>query len=436
MDASRQAVDPAPRSKRGPACVRGLLPPLLAVSLGACGGGGGDGSGGDDWPYPLTVDTDVALVDLDGDGRQDVLTLEQLATSETDRKGRLLFYRQTDTGAFAAPVVTLVGSYPWHFAIADLDGDGAPDIVIIDAGTDSAWLLWQDAAQRGRFEPPLQLATDIHGYDPVIADLNGDGVPDIALPGSGSPPALATIRIFYQDPSRAGTFLLAADLPMPGNTAHIAAGDLNQDGRSDLAASVLTSGGGTTPPTILLGYRPQQADGTLGPFTSPASHTGLNVVRLSVADYDGDGAQDLFAYLTPYSVQYTATLTVVIQDAAPGTFLGAANTRLEDVRGLDDAAFADLNRDGRPDAAVAGFFPTGSPSRVESRVNLFTQSGGGWFAPTTVHEMPVAVSRITAGDLNGDGATDLVAFAGDEGCVVMLQSATTPGVFSPPRALR
>ena len=433
MDASRQAADPIPHSTRGRAGVWVAVALSLAGSLGACGGGGG-GDDPDDWLYPLTVPTDVAVVDLDGDGRQDVLALEQLSTSETDRKGRLLFYRQTDSGAFAAPVVTVVGTYPWHFAISDLDGDGAPDVVITDAGADSAWLLWQDASQRGRFEPPLQLATNVHGYDPVVADLNGDGAPDIALPGSGSPPA--AVRILYQDPLHAGTFLPAVDLPMPGSTAHAAAGDLNQDGRSDLAVSVLTSGGGTTPPTILLGYRAQLADGTLGPLNSPASHTGLNVARLAVADYDGDSAQDLFAYLTPYSSQYTATLTVVLQEVVPGAFHGASNTRLDDVRGIDDAAFADLDRDGRPDAAVAGFFPTGSPSTVNARVNLFTQSGGGMFAPTTVHEMPVAVSRIAAGDLDGDGAVDLVAFAGEDGCQVMLQSAASPGVFSPPRALR
>lgn len=436
MDASGPGSGGSQHSLHRRARVRRSAVFLCDALLASCGGSGGDGSGPDDWLYPLTVPTDVTIADLDGDGRQDVLTLEQLATSETDRKGRLVYYRQTDTGAFAAPVVTLVGTYPWHFAIADLDGDGAPDIVIIDAGTDSAWLLWQDGVQRGRFEPPLQLATDIHGYDPVIADLNGDGAPDIALPGRGSPPALATVRILYQDPSNAGNFLPAADLPMPGNTAHVAAGDLNQDGRSDLVASVLTSGGGTTPPTILLGYRPQLADGTLGPFTSPASHAGLNVARLAVADYDGDGAYDLFTYLTPYSSQYTATFTVVLQDVLPGTFLVASNTRLDGVRGLDDAAFADLNRNGLPDAAVAGFFPTGSPSTVKSQVNLFTQSGGGLFAPTAVHEMPVAVSRIAAGDLNGDGAMDLVGFAGADGCVVLLQSATTPGVFSPPRPLR
>jgi hypothetical protein len=155
-----------------------------------------------------------------------------------------------------------------------------------------------------------------------------------------------------------------------------------------------------------------------------------------VDDYDGDGAQDLFVYFTPFNTPYKATLTVVRQSAIPGTFLAKANTPLDDIRGLEDAVFADLTGDLRPDAAVGGFFPVGSPSKVESRINVFTQSGGGRFALATVHEMPVAVSRIAAGDLNGDGAIDLVGFAGEAGCLVMLQSPTAPGSFSAPRPLR
>jgi hypothetical protein len=73
---------------------------------------------------------------------------------------------------------------------------------------------------------------------------------------------------------------------------------------------------------------------------------------------------------------------------------------------------------------------------VESRINLFTQAGGGMFAPTTVHDMPVAISQVAAGDLNGDGAIDLVGFAGEEGCQVMFQSPAAPGTFSAPRPLR
>lgn len=410
---------------------------FLTLGLTACGGGGIDlGAGGGDisWLFPLTVATDVAVVDIDGDGRPDVLTLEQFSASQTDRQGRLLVYRQRTPGVFAAPEVHRVGYYPWHFVIADVDGDGAPDLVMTDPDPGEAWMLLQDAANRGQFKAPVRLATGVHAYSAAVADLNGDGALDIALPEGIA--SQARVVMLYQDVARPGEFLPAVYAALPGPTSHAAAGDLNQDGRPDLAVQIRTAGGGVNPPTIALGYMPQRPDGELGPVTMLASQTGLNVGRMAIADYDGDGAQDLLVYLTPYNADYRATLTVLRQAVTPGSFLAAANTRLADTRGLDDAVFADLNRDLRPDAAVAGFFPVGSPSTVQSRVNLFTQAGGGSFAPTTIHDMPVAVSRLAAGDLNGDGAIDLVGFAGEEGCQVMLQSPLAPGTFSAPRPLR
>ena len=409
---------------------------FLTIGLAACGGNGIDlGGGGDlDWLFPLTVATDVAVVDLDGDGRADVLTLEQLATSQTDRQGRLLVYRQTSSGAFAAPEVHRVGYYPWHFVITDIDGDNAPDLVVTDPDAHEAWLLLQDAAHRGQFKAPVRLSANARSYNAAVGDLNGDGALDIALPGIGNTDASALI--LYQDPSRRGEFQPGVVLPMPGRGSHMIAGDLNQDGRADLAGPVLTAGGGVNPPTIALGYWPQLPNGELGPMVTLASQTGLNVTRMAIEDYDGDGEQDLLVYLTPYSSSYTSTFTVLRQGAVPGTFLAKADTPLDGVRGVNDNVFADLNRDGRPDAATGGFFPVGSPSSVQSRINLFTQSGGGRFAPTTVHDMPVPVSHVAAGDLNGDGAIDLVGFAGEDGCRVMLQSTAAPGTFSAPRPLR
>jgi len=432
---ARHASRSALRGMQMPRRTAGPLAPLaLALPLCACGGGLGDGGNDTDWLYPLTVPTDVSIVDVDGDGRQDVLSLEQFIASESDRRGRLFFYRQTETGAFAAPVLTLVGVYPWRMVVHDLDGDGATDVVVADTGSDSAWLLWQDGARRGQFEPPLQIAVDVSGYDVAVADLNGDRAPDIALPGAG--PERRAVRILYQDPGNRGAFLPAFDYGVSGPAVNAAAGDLDGDGHDDLVTAARTAGGGATSPTIAIGWAVQRPDGSLAPTAVLASQTGLNIRRLALEDYDGDGARDLFAYQTPYDQRYDATMTVILQGALPGSFLVAATTRLDGVRGLDDAVFADLNRDSRPDAAVAGFYPSGSPSTVRARVNLFTQSGGGLFAPTTVHDVPVPVSRIAAGDLHGDGATDLVIFAGSDGCQVMLQSSVSPGVFSAPRPLR
>ena len=403
--------------------------------LTACGGGSGTGDGGDvDGLFPLTVPTDVAVVDLDGDGRADVLTLEQRSTSRVDREGRLLVYRQTSPGVFAAPDVYQVGTYPWHWVVADVDGDGAPDAVITDPDAEEAWMLRQEAGNRGHFAAPVLLATGVHAYEAAVADLNGDGAVDIALPQGNTNPA--RVILLYQDSSSPGAFLPAEYVALPAPAWDAAAGDLDQDGHPDLVVSIRTAGGGATAPTVELAYLPQLPNGDLGAVRILASHTGLNVARMVVADYEGDGAQDLLVYFTPYSSTYRATLAVVRQAVLPGAFLPVVNTTLGDTRGLDDAVFADLNRDARPDAAVAGFFPVGSPSKVQSRVNLFTQAGGGSFAMTTVHEMPVSVSRIAAGDVNGDGAIDLVAFAGEDGCQVMLQSPTAPGIFSGPRPLR
>jgi len=410
-----------------------VLPTLVLLSGVTAGCGGGGGGGGDtSYLYPLWVPTDTVVSDLDDDGRADVLSLAHVARSESQREGSLTVYRQTNAGSFAAPDSYRVGIYPWRMAVGDIDGDGAPDLVVSDVDARAVWLLRQKADQRGRFDSPQQIAAGVYSYESAIADLNGDGTSDIAIVDDLE--NAARLVLLYQDPAQRGTFQSPVDFAMPGSTSNITAGDLNGDRRADLLTWFYKASSGYTPNGALA--ITLQHDDVLGPTATLADQTGFNVARLAIADYDGDGSHDLLAYFTPWSSQYRAKLTVLLQGTLPGSFGPPRDTSLAEIRGIDDATFADLNADGRPDAAVVGFFPVGSPSRVESRLNLLFQSGGGGFALSAVHDMPIAVSRVTAGDVDGDGRNDLVVLGDDNQCFVLIQSHNAPGLFQSPRPLR
>lgn len=402
---------------------------LASVTAG-CGGGGGDG-GDSSYLYPLWVPTDVVVADIDADGRKDVLTLAHLVRSESLREGRLRIYRQTSSGTFAAADDHVVGIYPWRLAVGEVDGDGAADLVASDVDARAVWLLRQKLNERGQFHAPQQIASGVYAYESAIGDFNDDGAADIAIVDEQRD--AARLVLLYQDVAQRGSFLPPVDFAMPGSTSNVVAGDLNRDGMADLLSWIYTARSGDTPNGALAVTL--QQDGTPGPAVTLAAQRGLNVARLAITDYDGDGGNDLFAYFTPFSSDYRAKFTIVTQGPIAGTFTIPVDTTLADIRGIDDATFADLNGDGRPDAAVVGFFPVGSPSRVESRLNLFTQSGGGGFALSAVHEMPIAVSRVTAGDVDGDGRNDLVVLGDDNQCFVLIQSHHAPGLFQSPRPL-
>jgi hypothetical protein len=313
-------------------------------------------------------------------------------------------------------------------AISDIDGDGSPDIAVTDVNANTVWLLFQDPARRGEFKAPQPLLTGVYAYDAVIADLNNDGAPDVTVADTTT----SQVVIRYQNPVERGTFDAQENLALPGRAARLGGGDIDADGLPDLLAWVYTSPLGVYPATGGLVVAYQRAGG-FEVSAVLASQTGQNVERLAVADVNGDGRNDLFAYETPFSTDFSARLAVVPQSAVPRAYDAPIFTSLAGVQGIDDAALADLNRDGSPDAAVVGFFPVGSPSTVESHLNLFLNGGGGSFTLSSVVSLPIATSRVAAGDLDGDGRTDLVLLGDKNRALVMFQAPN--GELLAPRLL-
>ena len=404
---------------------------VLVVFSVACGGcGGGDGGGNESWLYPLWVPTDVVISDIDLDGYNDVLTIAQLSTSMSNKEGYLTVYCQVDLDGSFESSFYIVGKYPWQLVVSDINGDDLPDLLVTDPDLRTTWILLQDPNTKGQFLPPRQISGGMAAYSAAVADFNNDGTADIAIGDEikGS----RRIVMLYQDPMFQGAFLPAVDFSIPGlSSSEIAAGDLNGDGLDDLIAWIYTEPSGYTP-NGRLAISFQQPNGELSEITTLAPQTGLNVRHLAIADYNGDGLNDIFVFFTPFSSDYKAKFTVVLHESQTDSFSAPVDTSLSGIKGIDDAVVADLNGDDRPDFAVAGFFPVGSPTKVNSRLNLFLQSGGGTFYLAGVYDMPISVSRLTAGDINNDGLNDLVVLGEDNQCMILTQSQTIIGTFNPP----
>jgi hypothetical protein len=411
--------------------IRSLTTPVFVLLLMSCGGDDG-------WlSFPLWVPTDVQAADIDGDGRLDVITIATVSSSMSQHEGHLMVRRQTAPGVFTAPQTYIVGVYPWKLAVADIDGDGAPDLVLTDAGhttvgsdDGAVWLLKQNPASRGTFLPPqLLMATTAAPYGIAVGDVNGDSVPDLVFTSQLAGVEGATL--LGQNAAQRGSFLPPAPLALPGPATAVTIGDLNGDGLQDIVFRVgLSVVNGIS--TTALGCLYQQGGGTLSPWRElPSAQSGINSKLLAVSDIDGDGVNDIIEFFTPQSTDYKAQITTLLQDLVGNNFT-KVNSSLAGIWGIDGAVVVELDGNGRPDFATVGISPGVPP---DSELNILLQDGNGAFHLTRNLPMPIPVTRVAAGDLNADGLNDFILLGGDSQVLVMLQSAAAPGTFKEPQFL-
>jgi VCBS repeat protein/FG-GAP repeat protein len=236
------------------------------------------------------------------------------------------------------------------------------------------------------FSAPAVFATA--GFFPfavAIGDLNGDGKPDLVVANSGNP---STVSVLRGDGH--GGFAAATTYPSGGFFASsVAIGDLNGDGRADVAVTNINSNN----VCVLLGT----GGGALGPPTCFRTGTALDLAPRSVviADLNGDGKLDLVV------ANPNANNVGVLLGNGTGAFALAANYPTGSPSEPLSVAIADLNSDGRLDLAVA--------NNSGGLVVILLGNGDGTFAPAVGYPLGAANGRAVAiGDLNGDGRPDLV----------------------------
>jgi VCBS repeat protein/FG-GAP repeat protein len=374
---------------------------------------------------PFYRDSGVVVADFDGDGTLDVAVAQSYIGGPAPHAGYVTIYLQTSPGKFAPPVRYAVADDPWALAAGDLSGTGHIDLVsasprtqlgVPDTGRIS--ILMHNPNHPGAFLAAQTLATGGGGDGVAIGDLNGDGHPDIVVADSSLSDAHAIL--FLQSATTPGTFAAPVSLSLGTNIGSndVAIHDIDGDGRNDIVLA--TSNG------VEILY-----DNGAGGFLSPVSiAAGIDPQGVAVADVDGDGRPDIVvanAGYSPFGGAGGASVTVLRQEVL-GSF-AASSINVPD--GAVQVVIADLDHDGLPDIGVLSFaFQDFGFSQVS--ILRQTSSSPGSFSLSASYNATDDASFMAAGDINGDGYTDLVV---NNPASVMLQQTATPGTFAAPSAL-
>lgn len=299
----------------------------------------GNGNGTFRSSYSFGVGTSpmfLATGDLNVDGAAD------LVVAETGSDRVLVLLGKGD-GFFREPVAYPSGKGPTFLTLGDVDGDDDVDVVVVNSGRFGhyppfSWSVWSNNGQ-GDFALTQHIEEQgRHGLFPTgasLADLDGDGLPDVTL--TWSQPSWRTPNGYvsvFRNQGR-GTFSFWKTIQAGFTLSAVTQTDVDADGNLDLMVTSLF----TDSIKLLLQL-------SRGQYTKPANmEVGFSPVALGYKDLDGDGYRDLIA------TNRASDSTSILLGRGDGSFRPAGHYavgKLPTAMGVED-----FDHDGLPDIVTA-----------------------------------------------------------------------------------
>jgi hypothetical protein len=340
----------------------------------------------------------VAIADLNGDGTPDLATANSAPTFS-------VLLNTTDTNAttpsFRASVDFATASEPGPVAIGDINGDGKPDVAaVLDfSNTVSVFLNTTPTdATLPSFETPFDFTTGSSPDFVAIGDVNGDGKPDLIVVNRGASTVSVLLNTTAMNATMA-SFAANVDFTTGSVPDCVAIGDINGDGKPDLV--VVNSGSNTV--SVLLNITEANAN---TPSFSPRVDfmTGPLPSSVAIGDINGDGKPDVV--VTDQQLGANA-ISVLLNTTTMYANTPSFAAKVDFTTGSmpDSVATSDFNGDGKPDVVVANSGSnTVSVLLNTTAPNADTPSFAAGFDFAT----GPSPDSIAVGDINGDGKPDLV----------------------------
>jgi len=348
---------------------------------------------------PLTFSStnaifDIISADIDGDNKPDLIG----SKNEPTATNMALLMNQSTVGNIDFVNTTLtalnIGAPTGHLAVGDLNMDGKPDLVASRDGTttNTVFVLTNTSTVGNpNFSTALVLVLDIiQGVREVgIADLNGDGKPEIVVTNSTT----NNIYIFKNESSGGNLSInpTPTKIEVTGATETLALElqDMDGDGKTDIVASknqgsdLFILKNASTPSAFI--------------FPSVTKITLPGFFRdVATADFNRDGKLDIVT-----TSLFTAQAVVLINNSSTTAISFATPLLISTDTEPFGVDVSDLNGDRFPDFII--------PCRGNNTLNVYLHNGNTTSVGFTKVTIPTAKKNwyVRAGDLDGDAKPDI-----------------------------